>query len=83
MNPDTLTRNFARMGARVLFGPGPLDVLRDKQGEFLSGHSEVRTKAIALLDSPAAKVFDVRNEPDAVKARFGANGFGLQALMAA
>jgi hypothetical protein len=57
--------------------------LRTKQGEFLSGHRAVRMKALSLIDSPRSKVFDVRSEPDAVKARFGSSGFGLQALMAA
>jgi hypothetical protein len=34
MNLDNLHRAFARMGARVKFGPGRLDVLRDGAGEF-------------------------------------------------
>ena len=57
--------------------------LADKQGEFLAGHRTVRKKALALLDSPSGKVFDVRDEPEAVRARFGLGGFGLQSLMAA
>jgi hypothetical protein len=57
--------------------------LATKQGEFLAGHRTVRKKALALLDSPSAKVFEVRNEPAEVRARFGQGGFGLQALMAA
>ena len=58
------------------------DYLQDKQGEFLAGHRRVRKKALSLLDSPAAKVFDVRNEPESVREKFGLNTFGLQALMA-
>jgi hypothetical protein len=34
MNLDNLHRAFARMGARVKFGPGQLDVRRDGDGEF-------------------------------------------------
>jgi hypothetical protein len=56
--------------------------LRGKEGELLAGHRSVRQKALNLLDSPSAKVFDVRNEPRAVRAPFGQNDFGLQALMA-
>ena len=57
--------------------------LSSKRGEFLAGHRTVRKKALNLLDSPSAKVFDVRNEPEDVRKNFGLNNFGLQALMAA
>ena len=57
--------------------------LSSKRGEFLAGHRTVRKKALSLLDSPSAKVFDVRNEPEAVRKGFGLNNFGLQSLMAA
>ena len=43
----------------------------------------MRKKALSLLDSPSAKVFDVRNEPEAIRKGFGLNNFGLQSLMAA
>ena len=56
--------------------------LRTKQGELLAGHRGLRKKALSLLDSPAAKVFDVRKEPESVRADFGLNNFGLQALLA-
>ncbi len=57
--------------------------LSSKRGEFLAGHRTVRKKALRLLDSPSAKVFDVRKEPESVRKEFGLNNFGLQALMAA
>jgi hypothetical protein len=64
---------------------GTLDsgYLADKRGEFLAGHRMVRQKALHLLESKAASVFDVRGEPEATRVAFGSSGFGLQALMAA
>ena len=58
------------------------EYLKNKTGEYLEGHSSVRRKALALIDSPSAAVFDVRKEPEAVRAKFGSGGFALQSLMA-
>jgi hypothetical protein len=79
--PDDVSKGRFKNRMRLL---GLLDngYLRTKQGEFLAGHRTARKKALSLLDSPSAKVFDVRNEPESVRAGFGLNNFGLQALMA-
>ncbi|HLU47423.1 MAG TPA: DUF1501 domain-containing protein, partial [Planctomycetota bacterium] len=57
--------------------------LADKRGEFLEGHRMVRQKAIHLLESSSANVFNVRNEPQSVREAFGGSSFGLQAILAA
>ena len=74
----------ARFNSRLgLLGMLDNKYLSSKRGEFLAGHRTVRKKALSLLDSPSAKVFDVRNEPEAIRKGFGLNNFGLQSLMAA
>lgn len=80
--PDGVDRERFRDRMRLL---NVLDssYLADKRGEFLAGHRTVRQKAIHLLDSPSANVFDVRNEPEETREAFGGTSFGLQALMAA
>jgi len=79
MNPDTLTRTFARMGARVLFGPGPLDVLRDKQGEFYRlDLDRARNEGYQVVDvSPARRhlVLSLRGQPEAPRDRAGVERF--------
>lgn len=51
-------------------------------GKLADAHREVYEKAERLLTSPLAKVFDVSEEKEEVRARYGAGRFGQGVLMA-
>jgi len=52
------------------------------RGELPKAHRDVYTKAVNLMTSEQMKAFKVDEEPEEVKARYGANNFGQGLLLA-
>ena len=52
------------------------------RGPSAAAHQTVYERALALMDSPAAKAFDLSNEPTEVRDAYGRGRFGQGCLMA-
>lgn len=67
-----------------------LDILRKLESDFVRerpsgpalGHQTAYERAVRLMRSPAAKAFNVEEEPDALRDAYGRSGFGQGCLLA-
>lgn len=67
-----------------------LDILRKLENDFVRerpigpalGHQTAYERAVRLMRSPAAKAFNVEEEPDALRDAYGRSGFGQGCLLA-
>jgi hypothetical protein len=88
VNSDGRIRNLdMKVDERLLQRAYALDVLESnfinqKRGSLAKDHQSVLKQAFNLLTSEQMEAFKVAGEPDAVKERYGDNGFGKGCLMA-
>jgi hypothetical protein len=90
-NPEQLPSNVALPGgvSRDRFGRR-LDLLKDLEQDFaesggaprVTAHQTLYGSAAQMVLSPRLKAFDVRDEQDAVRDRYGRNAFGQGCLLA-
>lgn len=76
IEPDRLTQ---RMMALRMLEQGFID---EKRGIAADEHQKVLAKTLNLMTSEQMEAFQVQSEPDAIKERYGNNGFGRGCLMA-
>ena len=88
VNSDGRIRNLdMKVDERLLQRAYALDVLESnfinqKRGSLAKDHQSVLKQAFNLLTSEQMEAFKVAGEPEAVKERYGDNGFGKGCLMA-
>jgi hypothetical protein len=88
VNSDGRIRNlYMKVDERLLQRAYALDVLESnfinqKRGSLAKDHQSVLKQAFNLLTSEQMEAFKVAGEPEAVKERYGDNGFGKGCLMA-
>jgi hypothetical protein len=68
-----------RMAALQLVETG---FIRQQRGNAAADHAKVLDKTLSLMTSDQMKAFKVSEEPEAVRDRYGRNGFGDGCLMA-
>ena len=67
-----------------------LDILRSLESDFVRdrpigpalGHQTAYARAVRLMRSPAAKAFNLEEEPDALRDAYGRSGFGQGCMLA-
>ena len=72
-------RLMQRMAALDLIETG---FIKQNRGSAAEEHRKVLDKTLSLMTSDQMKAFRVRDEPQAVRERYGENGFGRGCLMA-
>ena len=88
VNSDGRIRNLdMKVDERLLQRAYALDVLESnfinqKRGSLAKDHQSVLKQAFNLLTSEQMEAFKVAGEPEAVKERYGDNGFGKGCIMA-
>jgi uncharacterized protein (DUF1501 family) len=56
--------------------------IRQGRGDAASDHAQIVDKTLSLMTSQQMQAFQVQQEPEAVRERYGQNGFGRGCLMA-
>ena len=88
VNSDGRIRNLdMKVDERLLQRAYALDLIENnfinqKRGSLAKDHQSILKQAFNLLTSEQMKAFKVAGEPEAVKERYGDNGFGKGCLMA-
>jgi uncharacterized protein (DUF1501 family) len=73
----------ARMMERMqLLGMLEKRFIRENRGEAADEHAKVLQSTLDLMTSEQMQAFQIEQEPDAVRERYGATGFGRGCLMA-
>ena len=55
---------------------------RQNRGQAAKDHADVLTKSVEMLTSDQLAAFDVQQEPEAIRERYGSSGFGRSCLLA-
>jgi len=88
VNSDGRIRNLdMKVDERLIQRAHALDLIESnfinqKRGSLAKDHQSVLRQAFNLLTSEQMKAFKIEGEPEAVKERYGDNGFGKGCLMA-
>jgi len=88
VNSDGRIRNLdMKVDERLIQRAYALDLIENnfinqKRGSLAKDHQSVLKQAFNLLTSEQMKAFKIEGEPEAVKERYGDNGFGKGCLMA-
>tara|TARA_R110002020_G_scaffold55309_2_gene153572 strand:+ start:2070 stop:3281 length:1212 start_codon:yes stop_codon:yes gene_type:complete len=88
VNSDGRIRNLdIKVDSRLIQRAYALDLIENnfinqKRGSLAKDHQSILKQTFNLLTSEQMEAFKVANEPEAVKERYGDNGFGKGCLMA-